>query len=58
MNRDSFVTRNRAWGRPYKFIVKQRKRTVVPAGIVRDNGEVTRSTKESIEWLMKKNFLR
>ena len=52
----SFVTCHQPWGRPYKYIVKQRSVGGVPAGLKKLDGSVTATTDESISLLMQVKF--
>jgi len=51
-----FVTRNRAWGRPYKSIVKGSKAATIGSGITKANGTKTRSVRESQRLLLDTKF--
>ena len=52
----SFVTCHQPWGRPYKYIVKQRNMAGIPARLKRSDGSVTATSEESISLLMQVKF--
>lgn len=51
-----FISVGRAWGKPYKFIVKCKNYVPVPALIMRDNGNVSNSYNETKEFLLQDKF--
>lgn len=52
----AFITNSKAWGRPYKIIVKGSQKEALTAGIIREDGTPTKNKGETDEYLLKVKF--